>query len=773
MEQASRKQGYRNDIGTGWLRERAIRCFGNFARNWNGAVDDSDFFSVVAESRFQEESEFLTVLLRHAPVKELSAADIVDMAPERILTAEAFDTDEPEKLDVPPPPPRLRRRAPAIRGLSDAVACVLRRMWNRKSLRKACRAVLADITERLLAEVAHDSRRGAADPMAARFEEVVSFLGLDPVAADVLGFAAVREFSHFRDYPVRVRSLNERVEFYAMATDRPVGAVSAALRADAPLRRFEVLDDDGDLCSGPFRDYLENGSEALLEGRFYKQTPVADALPLAFHGDLAARHAPILKTLLASATPAHAPAILFYGPPGTGKTSFAKTLAHELSFDLAEIRQGDANGHVSSTARLTGYRLANERFPAGHVLILVDEADELLDTGVHGLFAFGGRSSTQKGVINAALDEARLPSIWIANTPAEYLDESVRRRFDYSLRFEAISPEARLAIWKNNVARLGLGRVLPDEAIRRLAERYPANAGGIANALENLKAARIPRRRAESFAADLLAPHCELLGIPVRDSAPSSAGYTPDVLNIEGDLAPDRVIAAVRRFHTATARAADPDRPRLHLLFYGPPGTGKTEFAKHLAREAGARLTVLGGSDLLSKYVGETEANIRAAFDRARAEHSILFLDEADGLLMERAAAQRSWELSQVNELLRAIENFEGVFIAATNFMDRLDPAVLRRFSLKLRFDYLTSAGKRLLFERMFKTPLAPAEAARLEGIPNLVPGDFRTARQSLYYLSDEAPAPAAIVDALVREASLKRDGGGRHGAVGFRPMGG
>jgi SpoVK/Ycf46/Vps4 family AAA+-type ATPase len=769
MDNTTLAQGYRNDIATGWLRERAIRFFANFVRNYDGAVDDPDFFSVVAESRFGPESEFLPVLLRHAPVKALAEADIIDMSTERIPPVETFASDARVR-DVPPPLRRLRRRAAAIHDLADAVPCVLRRMWNRPPLRKACRAVLEEIAGTLLSDVRRESSHAAADAMETRFGDIVSFLNLDPVAADVLAFTAVREFTVFRDFPVHCRSLSQRISFHAMASDRPEGAVAGALRANAPLRRFEVLDDDGDLCAGPFRDFLENGSETLLEGRFYKSTTVADALPLSFHGDLAARHAPILKTLLASATPAHAPAILFYGPPGTGKTSFAKTLAHELSLDLAEIRQGDDRGHINATARLTGYRLANERFPAGRVVVLVDEADELLDTG-GGFFAFADSSrSARKGLVNAALDEARLPSIWIANTPARSLDESIRRRFDYSIRFEAISPETRLSIWKNNVARLGLSRVLQPAAVQRLSERYPANAGGIANALENLKAAHIPRRRAEAFVADLLAPHCELLGLPVLDSAPASAGYAPDVLSIDGDLSPDRVVAAVRRFQADAVRGADPDRPRLHLLFYGPPGTGKTEFAKHLAREAGARLTVLGGSDLLSKYVGETEARIRAAFSRARAERSILFLDEADGLLMERAAAERSWELSQVNELLRAIENFEGIFIAATNFMDRLDPAVLRRFSLKLRFGYLSPAGKRTLFGRMFKVELSPADAARLDAIPNLAPGDFRTVRQSLHYLSDTPLSPDLILSALARESSLKRDAPASRPPVGFAP---
>ena len=763
MTSTPSKQGYRNDISNSWLLEQEVRCFANFARYWDGPVNDSDCFNVVSNSRFGEESAFLEVLLRHGSAKALAECGIVEY-PSKEATEDEPSPVLPE--DVVLPAHRKLRRFSFPRRLSDDISDTLRRMWQRKKLRKTCRAVIEDITQALLADANAASQR-APDPMAARFAEIVSFLSLDPVSADVLAFAIVRDFSCFRDTPIRFNSLADRASFIAMALDRPVAEVSCALRVEAPLRRFELLNDDAELCAGPFRDYLENGSDTLLEGRFYKRTPVDDALPLSFHGDLAARHVPILKSLLSTSGP-HAPAILFYGPPGTGKTSLAKTLARELSLGLVEIRQGDTNGHIDTTARLTGFRLANERVPAGQVLVLVDEADKILRTS-DGLFSFFGRPpSTEKGIVNDPLDNARLPSIWISNAPASALDESVRRRFDYSIRFEAITPETRLSIWRNTVARLGLSHVLPAAAVQRLCERFPTNAGGIANALQNLKAAHIPRRRAESFLADLLVPHCELLGLPVQASAPASSDYSPDILDISGDTSPDQILAAVRRFRSAPVRLGDPDRPRLNLLFYGPPGTGKTEFAKHLARESGARLTTIGGSELLSKYVGETEALIRRAFDRARSEHAILFLDEADGLLMERAAAERSWELSQVNELLRAIEEFEGVFIAATNFMDRLDPAVLRRFTLKFRFGYLTPSAKRTLFERMFHQTLSPSDADRLDAIPNLVPGDFRTVRQSFHYLGT-SPTPSALLSSLAAESALKRDAPSSH-PFGFVP---
>ena len=113
-----------------------------------------------------------------------------------------------------------------------------------------------------------------------------------------------------------------------------------------------------------------------------------------------------------------------------------------------------------------------------------------------------------------------------------------------------------------------------------------------------------------------------------------------------------------------------------------------------------------------------------------------------------------------------------GIFVGTTNCMDRLDPAVLRRFTFKLRFGYLDTAGKRLFFERMFKAPLDPESAARLDAIPSLAPGDYRTVRQSFHYLDDE-PSAARLVDALERESDLKPPAiAAENRPFGFAPCG-
>lgn len=122
--------------------------------------------------------------------------------------------------------------------------------------------------------------------------------------------------------------------------------------------------------------------------------------------------------------------------------------------------------------------------------------------------------------------------------------------------------------------------------------------------------------------------------------------------------------------------------------------------------------------------------------------------------------------MTQVNELLQQMENFNGVMVAATNFCKNLDPAVMRRFTFKLEFDYLNDEGKRIFFEKMFRSGLSAEEFSELKALKNLAPGDFRTVRQEQFYLGDEITNVDRIA-ALKEECSHKKDGI-KAAAIGF-----
>jgi SpoVK/Ycf46/Vps4 family AAA+-type ATPase len=308
------------------------------------------------------------------------------------------------------------------------------------------------------------------------------------------------------------------------------------------------------------------------------------------------------------------------------------------------------------------------------------------------------------------------------------------------------------------VAKHGLKSLIPESKIDEYAEKYETSAGGISTVLANVKRMAPAKGKVDELVATLMKPHCKLMGVKNANGLLPAKDYSLEGLNIKGKVKLENVVKAARNYLDAGFVATDADKPRMNVLLFGPPGTGKTEFVKYLGKTLDRKVIVVKGSDLLSKWVGESEQNIARAFRRAEAEHAILFFDEVDGLLQDRSSADHSWEITQVNELLQQMENFDGIMVAATNFSKNLDAAVMRRFTFKLEFGYLDDDGKRLFFERMFKSPLSECEFAELKELRNLAPGDFRTVRQEQFYLGGEV-TNADRVAALKEECAIKKDG--------------
>ena len=218
------------------------------------------------------------------------------------------------------------------------------------------------------------------------------------------------------------------------------------------------------------------------------------------------------------------------------------------------------------------------------------------------------------------------------------------------------------------------------------------------------------------------------------DASNVTKDYTISGLNVKGDVSLEKVVDAVCRFRAG--KKSSESVPRLNILLSGPSGCGKSEFVKYLGKTAGAKVLAVSASDVLDPMVGRTEQKLARVFRRAKATNSILFLDEVDSLLGSRKMAMHNWECCQTNELLQQMEKFGGVLVGATNFEKYLDGAVARRFTFKVQLDYLTAAGKQMFFKHYFKTSLSQDEAKRLEDIPRLTVGDFRTVREKLFYLS-------------------------------------
>ncbi|MBQ6139902.1 MAG: AAA family ATPase [Kiritimatiellae bacterium] len=715
-----------------YLFRRLLKYWGNMVKNYDQDCRDNDFFDVVRNC------------FDHDRAVELIEA--------------AYTPAELEEM-------RHAKSRAARLDLEDTLDDVFFALWNNEDSRNKCRAVLDAAREYMES----DGAESGEDIVARRFAELVRVLKLDVLEADILTLAYVRDQTCF-SWPSRVEN-REKPLYYAMALDRSYEEVVKALSAKGTLLKYNLIDEDYDFSRRTLCGYMDGTSDETIERRFYTKSDKKDVLPWEFFGELAAKDGEVLKRMIAAS--GGKCNILLYGAPGTGKTSFARSLAKELGRMAWEVRQGDDDGrNMKSEARMMGIQVCNMQEDPAESLMIVDEADELLrgsscGVGLFGLFGFDtGGKSTEKGVMNTILDDMRIPAVWISNAPAGAMDESVRRRFDYSICFERLNNGQRVAIWRNQVAKHGLEALVPEAKIEEYAAKYATSAGGISTVLSNVKRMAPAPEKVDELVATLMKPHCRLMGVKDENDFLPAKDYSLAGLNIKGKVGLDRVVKAARNYLDAGFGAASEDKPRMNILLFGPPGTGKTEFVKYLGRELDRRVVVVKGSDLLSKWVGESEQNIAKAFRRAEAEHAILFFDEVDGLLQDRSNATRSWEITQVNELLQQMENFDGIMVAATNFSRNLDPATMRRFTFKLEFGYLDDAGKKSFFERMFKTTLADGELAELRQLRNLAPGDFRTVRQEQFYLGD-AVTNLDRIEALREECAVKKDGE-HSAAIGF-----
>lgn len=204
------------------------------------------------------------------------------------------------------------------------------------------------------------------------------------------------------------------------------------------------------------------------------------------------------------------------------------------------------------------------------------------------------------------------------------------------------------------------------------------------------------------------------------------------------------------------------------ICLYGPPGAGKTAYAQELAKRLQMPFLLQSGSNLLGMYVGQTEKSIAEMFDKAEASGAVLLLDEADTFLYSRNMAERSWEVSAINEFMVRLECFECVFLATTNRFDSFDKAILRRFQMKVGFGYLTAEQTRAIITACVADPeaakaLTPSELAQLD---HLTPGAMRAATETLR-LRGFRPRTGQLLQALKEEQRFQTDGVRRQ-PIGF-----
>lgn len=494
-------------------------------------------------------------------------------------------------------------------------------------------------------------------------------------------------------------------------------------------------------------DYINKDSPLDLTEMFLDKVNLEESFPLASFKQPEAKKE-TLRRILKNSSKAN---ILLHGLEGTGKTEFAKSLCKELGVNCYFLRPFNEKGSDSLGQRRMGLFAATNLLPnLNDSILVVDEADKLLATNKQsGLFSMflENVNDDEKAWTNQFLDCSNIRIIFIINKNS--LDRSTIRRFNMMIEFDALSSDQTSEMVSKILSEKNLDGIERNEILKFIDDNPGLNIGSYALAADTASKDQNQDEKKETF-FQVLKSHHETLGSNTCKRTLSS-DFDETLLNTS--TPPEKIIEAIKRLKEGKSHSKS-----LPMLFYGSPGTGKTEFAHQLAKRFEMKIDIYGGSELLDPYLGGTEKQIAKAFRKASSDpNRILFIDEADSLFVSRASAEKSWMISQTNELLRQMENYQGIFIAATNFNTLMDEAAMRRFHMKVEFRSLTLEKLTELYSLKFSQKageITQRVKTELERIPLLTPGDLNAVWSRISY--EDRISHEEILSELRNENSFK-----------------
>jgi hypothetical protein len=403
-----------------------------------------------------------------------------------------------------------------------------------------------------------------------------------------------------------------------------------------------------------------------------------------------------------------APMVVLQGTRGSGRRAVAAEIASALDRPLMAIpvdavaeleRQARAGGLVRTA--LVEARLRGAIPYLSSVEALVGDGRDIDRSAIAAVAAF--------------------PDVVIVATGGKGGVSMPFSRPFHLIRMPTAGVDEREAAWRTALARLD-GARLPPDAAPELAGRYVIGPGAIAEvsaeAAVFARAAGSPVDGAalEEAVGRRLTIHLGAYGTLVARKA-----------RFEEMVLPEEVVEALRDMITMVKKRSQILERwgyQRHLgisrgvsaLFSGEPGTGKTMAASVIASELGLELMRIDLSQVVSKWVGETEKNLGRIFDEAQDANAMLLFDEADSLFAKRTdvkTAQDRYANLEVNYILQRMESFDGVSVLTSNFEGSIDQALQRRLNFRVRFPEPEIEEREELWKK-----LLPPETGVHERIP-------------------------------------------------------
>jgi AAA+ superfamily predicted ATPase len=553
-------------------------------------------------------------------------------------------------------------------------------------------------------------------------------LGLDDFDLDVLVIALAPEldlryerlYGYLQDDVTRRRpsvdlALNLLCRSAAEKLER-----RARFLPEAPLLRhglIELVADPAQVAPPHLAHYLrldgqilrhllgQAGLDASL-AQFCELVPPPDG-PAAAGSDPAMASA--LAALAAPALAAQRPLLLhFHGSAGTGRRRAAEALAQALAAPLLVVDVEQALARADPWGRTVAALLRQARLDGSFLYL-------------DGIDALDGeeRRRERRALLRAAAAGGVVVVLAGARTPGRDTAGAVAVSFTVA-RFDG-----RRAQWHKALAAAGITAECAE--IHALAGRFRLTADQIADAVSAARA-RVLWRGALAAAPGAAPGPSDLFA-----AARAQSGH--DLLGLARPIEPkhswddivlpsDRLAQLREICNRATLRHIVYDRwgferklstgRGLTALFSGPSGTGKTMAAEIIAGELGLDLYKIDLSQIVSKYIGETEKNLDRIFQAAENANAILFFDEADALFGKRSEvkdAHDRYANIEVGYLLQKMDEYEGIAVLATNLRQNMDEAFIRRLHVVVEFPFPGEADRRRIWAAIFprEAPLAPA----------------------------------------------------------------
>ena len=529
---------------------------------------------------------------------------------------------------------------------------------------------------------------------------VAALLGpeLDPDLERIYAYA-------WNDFTRRRPDVGFLVDLIGGGDEARRAAVRAALATEAPLRRGRFVEvgvpADAD-TTPPLRRVVRLADRVIAhllgDGAI---DPVLDgvaALAAPARRDELVLDGATVETAR-RALEGEAPRVLLWGAPGTGKTMLVRGLAGSrpvVTVDVAEL--GRAPDRLDDRMA----RIGREAVLRGAVTVFRGGASLADDR--HRLAELSRRIAGP--VVYTA--HARPP--WLVHAVPELVEVAV----------ESPAAAARVALWTRALAPAAAA-VAPG-AVDEIVARFALGGGAIERAAERaITQARLRDPAAPRITLDDLTESARLvlqhrLGTVARRLEP---GFTWDDLILADDtLEVIREVVDFARHRTPLLERWGfgrklPYGRGVSAILGGPPGTGKTMVAQLLARELGYELYLIELSQVVNKYIGETEKNLARVFDEAEGSHAILFFDEADALFAKRTEVKSSTDRYanlEVNYLLQRMESYNGITLLATNLEQGIDEAFKRRVRFTIQFDLPEAPDRERLWRSMFPPEVTLAD---------------------------------------------------------------